>query len=141
MTKEQEVEIKNNLKIDKISIVDYNNFFNDANCRFSLDDNNELQHLNSLLNRLLMDDRLASVYVSMYYDELEDVDHNMFWYSDTIILDTNMSLSETENYFADCNFQPSQIIEQEELLYFVLINGQNNVYKNKCKNLISIYWD
>jgi hypothetical protein len=141
MTKEQGIEIRNNLKNDKISIVDYNDFFNDTSCRFSLDDKNELLHLNILLNRILVNDGLASAYVSMYYDEIEDVNHNMFWYSDTIILDTNMSLSEIENYFVVCNIQPSAINEQMEVLQLIKINGENNVYNNICKNLISIYWN
>ena len=141
MTSEQVVEINNNLINDKISIIDYNGFFKDTNCRFSLDEVNELQELKSILSRILIDDRLANVYVSMYYDKLEDIYKNMFWYSDTIILDTNMTIDEIENYFVDSDFKPSEIIEQEEQLQLVSIDGKNSVYKNKCKNLISIYWD
>jgi hypothetical protein len=141
MTNEQVVEINNNLKNDKISIIGYNDFFDDTNCRFSLDETNKLQELKSILSRILIDDSLASVYVSMYYDKLEDVYKNMFWYSDTIILDTNMSVDEIEKYFVDCNFKPSNIIEQEEQLQFVSIDGKNNAFKNKRINVINIYWD
>lgn len=141
MTNEQVIEINNNLKNDTILIIDYNVFFEDANCGFSIDDVDELQELKSILNRILIDDRLANVYVSMYYDELEDVYKGMFWYSDTIILDTSMTIDEIENYFVACGFQPSAIMEQEEQLQLVSIDGKNIVYKNKCKNLISIYWD
>ncbi|MEQ8156863.1 MAG: hypothetical protein ABRQ25_18635, partial [Clostridiaceae bacterium] len=86
-------------KNDKISIIDYNSFFEDISCRFSLDEGNELQELNSILNRILIDDGQANVYVSMYYDEIEDVNKNMFWYSDIIILDTDMTVDQIENYF------------------------------------------
>lgn len=141
MTNEQVVEINNNLKNDKISIIDYNTFFEDTNCRFSIDDVNELQELKSILNRIFIYDILANVYVSIYYDELEDTYKNMFWYSDIIILDTNMTIDEIEDYFVDCGFEPSAIIEQEEQLQLVSIDGKNIIYKNKCENLISIYWD
>jgi hypothetical protein len=141
MTNEQVIEINNNLKNDKISIIDYKVFFEDINCRFSIDDVNDLQELKSILNRISIDDRLANVFVSIYYDELEDVNHNMFWYSDIIILDTNMTIDEIENYFVDCGFEPSAIVEQEEQLQLISIDGKNIIYKNKCKNLISIYWD
>lgn len=141
MTDEQVVEINNNLINDKISIIDYNGFFEDTNCRFSLDEVNELQEFKSILSRILIDDRLANIYVSMYYVKLEDIFKNMFWYADTIVLDTNMTVNEIENYFVDSDFKPSEIIEQEERLWLVSIDGKNNVYKNKCKNLIGIYWD
>ena len=141
MTNEQIVEINNNLKHDRITIIDYKAFFDDTNCRFSLDEINDLQELKRILGRISIDDRFAKVYVSMYYDKLEDIHKNMFWYSDIIILDTNMTRNEIENYFVDCDFEPSDFIEQEEQLHLVSIDGKNNVYKKKCKNLISIYWD
>lgn len=141
MTNEQVIEINNNLKNDKISIIDYNSFFEDISCRFSLDEGNELQELNSILNRILIDDGQANVYVSMYYDEIEDVNKNMFWYSDIIILDTDMTVDQIENYFVNCNFKPSEIMKQEDQLRLVSIDGKNTIYKNKSKNLIGVYWD
>lgn len=141
MTNEQIAVINNNLKNDKITIIDYKAFFEDTNCRFSLDEINELQELKSILSRILIDDRFAKVYVSMYYDKLEDIYKNLFWYSDIIILDTNMTINKIENYFVDCDFEPSYIMEQEEQVYLASIDGKNNVYKRECKNLISIYWN
>ncbi len=141
MTNEQIAVISNNLKNYKITIIDYKAFFEDNNCRFSLDEISELQELKMILSRILIDDRSAKIYVSMHYDKLEDIYKNLFWYSDTIILDTNITVDEIETYFADCGFKPSAIIEQEEQLQLVPIDGKNTVYKNKCKNLISIYWD
>lgn len=141
MTNEQIIEINNNLKNDKITIIDYKAFFEDTNCRFSLDEINQLQELKRILSRILVDDRLVKVYVSMYYDKLEDIYKNMFWYSDIIILDTNMTRNEIENYFVNCDFEPSDFMEQEEQLHLVSIDGKNKVYKRDCKNLIGVYWN
>lgn len=141
MTKEQIVEINVNLKNNKITIIDYKAFFEDTNCRFSLDVINELQELRRILTKVLIDDRFAKVYVSIYYDKLEDIYKNKFWYSDIITLDTNITVNEIENYFVDCGFEPSDIIIQEEPVHLVTIDGKNNIYKRQCKNLIGVYWD
>lgn len=141
MNNKQITQININLINNKISIINYHNFFEDTNCRFSIDDISELQELNRILKRILIDDKLANVYVTIYYNELEDIYKNMFWYSDIIILDTNLNIDEVKSYFIDCDFEPSQISIESESLYLVSINGKNIIYNNKCKNLISIYWD
>ena len=118
------------------------------NCRFVLDEPETMQMLHNFLDKIKIMDKTAQVYVSTYplYNEQE----KPFLYADTLWIDTEVSLEEIAQYFADCRvIEPSSIdavtreeIQEIDFVFTEKVMGCKKFFQKKnLERIKSLYWD
>ncbi len=140
-------------------LFDYHLFFDDENIgkytRFAIDNEDEIRHLKAAIDKLLITDSRASIYVCAYGDESTDHRGERFLYGDSIWVNTAADINEI---FDDCEeLRPSAIFNldntdgdtdekmQTPILYFTnggtVMDLSESININKLDGLSVMYWD
>lgn len=144
MTDKQYKQVQYNILAGKVVLVDYQSFFLDTRCKFSLDEDSDLEVLDKTICKLLSSERQTKIYVCIYYDETD-----IGWYSDMIVLDTSLTVKEIASFFVNRHIEPSAISILDgqtfdlDIQTFVNVepDGKCNDYSPSNTYTIDLYWD
>lgn len=144
---------KNKIK-DKTFLVEYDLFF-DINsrdfCKFAIDDSKELKELDDTILRIKEIDKSVEIYVNTY--EIIFIDKKLFIYSDTLWINTEISLEDINKIFKNTEIEPgyidllSDVINNEEDVELVIssINKIEDydlfINKRQLSKIKSLYWN
>lgn len=122
------------------------------NCRFAIDEHDDLEVLNNVIFRLKQMDRNAEIYVSTYGIDLSDNKTNI--YADTLWINTIIELEEVSEIFRDFSkIEPSDIVllADDEMIdgniaLVVASDGKVEDYmsfieERQLSTIKSLYWD
>ena len=93
-------------------LVEYSLFFDESTksqCKFVIDDCEELEALNEIVQKLIKQDRNAEIYVNTYSINFDG--KNTHIYADTLWINSIISLEELYSFFNDNkNIEPGDIV-------------------------------
>lgn len=136
-------------------LMEYDLFFDNIRencCRFSIDDNEELEKLKHVISKMKERDEKAEIYVCTYGIDLTE--EKIFIYGDMLWIDTIIDLKELNTFFENCRkIEPSSIMllsEDETLDGIVSLvflsdgtvqNYESFIQKRELDQIKSLYWD
>ena len=152
------IEIVNkyqNEMLDKSILVEYGLFFNEVaenRCKFVIDELEELEELNCVIRKIVVEDKNAEIYVNTYGIDFEE--ENIYIYADSLWINTMLEVKEIYDFFEDFHkIEPTDIVSLVEdetidgtVALVILANGIEENYrsfikKRKLSKIKSLYWD
>ena len=152
------IEIVNKYKneiLDKSILVEYGLFFNEVaenRCKFVIDELEELEELNCVIRKIVVEDKNAEIYVNTYGIDFEE--ENIYIYADSLWINTMLEVKEIYDFFEDFHkIEPTDIVSLVEdetidgtVALVILANGIEENYrsfikKRKLSKIKSLYWD
>lgn len=144
-----------NEMLDNGILIEYNLFFNEiarGYCKFSIDNNKELNALKEIFLKIREKDKYAEIYVSTYGIDLAK--NNISIYADTVWIYSIISVEELYYFFKEhSNIEPSDIellmedetidksVEVVVLKEYRLENYESFIQKRQLNMIKSLYWD
>ena len=141
--------------LDKSILVEYGLFFNEVaenRCKFVIDELEELEELNCVIRKIVVEDKNAEIYVNTYGIDFEE--ENIYIYADSLWINTMLEVKEIYDFFEDFHkIEPTDIVSLVEdetidgtVALVILANGIKENYrsfikKRKLSKIKSLYWD
>lgn len=141
--------------LDKSILVEYGLFFNEVaenRCKFVIDELEELEELNCVIRKIVVEDKNAEIYVNTYGIDFEE--ENIYIYADSLWINTMLEMKEIYDFFEDFHkIEPTDIVSLVEdetidgtVVLVILANGIEENYrsfikKRKLSKIKSLYWD
>ena len=141
--------------LDKSILVEYGLFFNEVaenRCKFVIDELEELEELNCVIRKIVVEDKNAEIYVNTYGIDFEE--ENIYIYADSLWINTMLEVKEIYDFFEDFHkIEPTDIVSLVEdetidgtVALVILANGIEENYrsfikKRKLSKIKSLYWD
>ena len=141
--------------LDKSILVEYGLFFNEVaenRCKFVIDELEELEELNCVIRKIVVEDKNAEIYVNTYGIDFEE--ENIYIYADSLWINTMLEVKEIYDFFEDFHkIEPTDIVSLVEdetidgtVALVILANGIEEYYrsfikKRKLSKIKSLYWD
>ncbi len=141
--------------LDKSILVEYGLFFNEVaenRCKFVIDELEELEELNCVIRKIVVEDKNAEIYVNTYGIDFEE--ENIYIYADSLWINTMLEMKEIYDFFEDFHkVEPTDIVSLVEdetidgtVALVILANGIEENYrsfikKRKLSKIKSLYWD
>ena len=141
--------------LDKSILVEYGLFFNEVaenRCKFVIDELEELEELNCVVRKIVVEDKNAEIYVNTYGIDFEE--ENIYIYADSLWINTMLEVKEIYDFFEDFHkIEPTDIVSLVEdetidgtVALVILANGIEENYrsfikKRKLSKIKSLYWD
>lgn len=141
--------------LDKSILVEYGLFFNEVaenRCKFVIDELEELEELNCVIRKIVVEDKNAEIYVNTYGIDFEE--ENIYIYADSLWINTMLEVKEIYDFFEDFHkIEPTYIVSLVEdetidgtVALVILANGIEENYrsfikKRKLSKIKSLYWD
>lgn len=88
--------------LDKSILVEYGLFFNEVaenRCKFVIDELEELEELNCVIRKIVVEDKNAEIYVNTYGIDFEE--ENIYIYADSLWINTMLEVKEIYDFFED----------------------------------------
>ncbi len=136
-------------------LVEYSLFFDESTksqCKFVIDDCEELEALNEIVQKLIKQDRNAEIYVNTYSINFDG--KNTHIYADTLWINSIISLEELYSFFNHSkNIEPCDIVsltnnEAVDGDIEIVVLSRDNVVdyksfieKKQLAMIKSLYWD
>lgn len=141
--------------LDKSILVEYGLFSNEVaenRCKFVIDELEELEELNCVIRKIVVEDKNAEIYVNTYGIDFEE--ENIYIYADSLWINTMLEVKEIYDFFEDFHkIEPTDIVSLVEdetidgtVALVILANGIEENYrsfikKRKLSKIKSLYWD
>ena len=141
--------------LDKSILGEYGLFFNEVaenRCKFVIDELEELEELNCVIRKIVVEDKNAEIYVNTYGIDFEE--ENIYIYADSLWINTMLEVKEIYDFFEDFHkIEPTDIVSLVEdetidgtVALVILANGIEENYrsfikKRKLSKIKSLYWD
>ncbi|MFQ6999929.1 MAG: hypothetical protein ACLRRH_01025 [Clostridium sp.] len=141
--------------LDKSILAEYGLFFNEVaenRCKFVIDELEELEELNCVIRKIVVEDKNAEIYVNTYGIDFEE--ENIYIYADSLWINTMLEVKEIYDFFEDFHkIEPTDIVSLVEdetidgtVALVILANGIEENYrsfikKRKLSKFKSLYWD
>lgn len=141
--------------LDKSILVEYGLFFNEVaenRCKFVIDELEELEELNCVIRKIVVEDKNAEIYVNTYGIDFEE--ENIYIYADSLWINTMLEVKEIYDFFEDFHkVEPTDIVSLVEdetidgtVALVILADGIEENYrsfikKRKLSKIKSLYWD
>ena len=128
--------------LDKSILVEYGLFFNEVaenRCKFVIDELEELEELNCVIRKIVVEDKNAEIYVNTYGIDFEE--ENIYIYADSLWINTMLEMKEIYDFFEDFHkVDPTDIVSLVEdetidgtVALVILANGIEENYRSFIK--------
>lgn len=128
--------------LDKSILVEYGLFFNEVaenRCKFVIDELEELEELNCVIRKIVVEDKNAEIYVNTYGIDFEE--ENIYIYADSLWINTMLEMKEIYDFFEDFHkVEPTDIVSLVEdetidgtVALVILANGIEENYRSFIK--------
>ena len=128
--------------LDKSILVEYGLFFNEVaenRCKFVIDELEELEELNCVIRKIVVEDKNAEIYVNTYGIDFEE--ENIYIYADSLWINTMLEVKEIYDFFEDFHkIEPTDIVSLVEdetidgtVALVILANGIEENYRSFIK--------